>query len=290
MRDFVQAHTDHSRIWRGFDYCYPVISRRSKGLSLGININPGKACNFDCVYCEVDRARPPKRKDLDLGQMKEEMDVLLGLAASGEIFGMRPFCAAKKEQRRLNDMAFSGDGEPTAASEFADAVSLMAGLRRSHGLADVKLVLITNATKLQEDRVVGGIDALMENGGEIWTKLDAGLDALYRAINRSMVPLDAVISNLIFAGRRWPIIVQTLFLEWGGRAPSPPDLDAYVCRLRCILDAGASLQGLHLYTVARPTPEPAARPLPTAVMDEIAKYVASGLPGVSVDVFYGPVA
>ena len=60
------------RAWRTFDYCYPVISRRSKGVSLGVNLNPNKVCNFDCVYCEVDRITPPRRADVDLDQLEAE--------------------------------------------------------------------------------------------------------------------------------------------------------------------------------------------------------------------------
>jgi hypothetical protein len=187
-------------------------------------------------------------------------------------------------------MAFSGDGETTAAPEFPGAVSRLAGLRRGRGLDGVKLVLITNSTRLQEAGVVGGIDEMMENGGEIWAKLDSGLEAGYRAINRSGVPLGKITANLAFAGKRWPMVIQTMFLEWRGAAPSALELGAYLDSVGRLLDAGVKLQGLHLYTVARPTPEPAARPLSRAAMDEIAGLVAGGLPGVPVEAFYGPVA
>ena len=72
MTDLIKAHLDHRRVWRDFDYCYPVISRRSRGVSLGVNLNPDKVCNFDCVYCEVDRLTPAKRKDLDLDLLDKE--------------------------------------------------------------------------------------------------------------------------------------------------------------------------------------------------------------------------
>ena len=48
----------HDRAWRANRYVYPVVSRRSRGLSIGVNLNPDKACNFDCVYCQVDRRVP----------------------------------------------------------------------------------------------------------------------------------------------------------------------------------------------------------------------------------------
>ena len=38
-------------------FVYPVLSRRSGGISLGVNLNPDKVCNFDCIYCQVDRTR-----------------------------------------------------------------------------------------------------------------------------------------------------------------------------------------------------------------------------------------
>jgi len=53
----------HPRNWRENFYVYPVISRRSGGLSIGINLNPDTACNFDCVYCQVDRTSTPRVRD-----------------------------------------------------------------------------------------------------------------------------------------------------------------------------------------------------------------------------------
>ena len=126
--DLVRAHLDHRRVWADFDYCYPVISRRSKGVSLGVNLNPDKACNFDCVYCEVDRVTPAKRKDIDLDQLEREMAALLDLTLDGTLFRVAPFDSALPEQRHLNDIASSGDGEPTPGPEFADAVDRIATL------------------------------------------------------------------------------------------------------------------------------------------------------------------
>ena len=36
-----------------FKFVYPTLSRRSKGISIGVNLNPDKVCNFDCIYCQV---------------------------------------------------------------------------------------------------------------------------------------------------------------------------------------------------------------------------------------------
>jgi len=287
MSELVKAHLDHRRIWQDFTYCYPVISRRSKGVSLGVNLNPDKICNFDCVYCEVDRTSAGPRSDVDLDQMEREMAALLELTASGQLFTFPPFDSARPEQRRLNDIAFSGDGEPTTAPEFAGAVARIAALKARLGLDGVKLVLITDSSRLQAPGVVAGLDILMANQGEIWAKLDAGSEAYYREINRSKIPFARILDNLAATARRWPITIQTLFLQWRGEGPGAAEVDAYVQHLRHLRKVGA-LQGVQLYTVARPTPEPEAKPLSAEVMDALAGTVRLGLPDVPVEVFYGP--
>ena len=288
MTDLIKAHLDHRRIWRDFDYCYPVISRRSRGVSLGVNLNPDKVCNFDCVYCEVDRSTPPKRRDLDLDQLDRELGVLLDLVTSGELYEVSPFDTAGPTHRRLNDIAFSGDGEPTTARDFAEVVARVARLKAERGLDLVKLVLITDSSRLQAPEVVAGLETLMAHQGEIWAKLDAGTEAYYREIDRSAIPLDRILDNLLATARRWPIIIQTLFLEWQGRGPSAAELEAYCGRLEHILAQGGRLQAIQLYTVARPTPEAAARPLHHLEMDAIAASLRSRLPSLPVEVYYGP--
>lgn len=290
MTDLIKAHLDHRRVWRDFDYCYPVISRRSRGVSLGVNLNPDKACNFDCVYCEVDRLAPAKRKDLDLDLLDKELGLLLDLATSGEIYGIPPFDSARPEQRRLNDIAFSGDGEPTTAREFAEVVARVATLKKQRGLDLVKLVLITDSSRLQAPEVVKGLETLMANQGEIWAKLDAGTEAFYREICRSQVPFQKILDNLLATARRWPILIQTLFLRWKGQGPSAAEVAAYCDRLEAILAQGGRLRALQLYTVARPTPEAEARPLSRQEMDGLATQVGARLPGLPIEVYYGPEA
>lgn len=288
MDQLVKAHLDHRRTWQDFDYCYPVISRRSKGLSLGVNLNPDKICNFDCVYCEVDRVNPARRGDVDLDQLEREMATLLDLAASGELFATAPFDSTRPDHQRLNDIAFSGDGEPTTAREFPEAIERLARLKASRGLHNVKLVLITDSSRLLAPEVVRGLECLMQNQGEIWAKLDAGTEAYYREINRSKVPFTRILENLAQTGRRWPITLQTLFLEWKGQGPSEGEVEAYLSLVQALQHDGAQLQGLQLYTVARPTPEAAAKPLNPKTLDGLADRVRRGLPGLPVEVFYGP--
>lgn len=290
MNVLVKAHLDHRRSWEAFDYAYPVVSRRSKGVSLGVNLNPDKVCNFDCVYCEVDRKTPARRKDIDLDQLEREMAALLDLTLDGTLFRVSPFDTARPDQRRLNDLAFSGDGEPTTAREFPEVIARMAKLLDDRGLADVKLVLITDSSRLQAPEILRGLETMMARRAEIWAKLDAGTEAHYRAVDRSAIPFQRILDNLLATARRWPITIQTLFLSWQGQGPSEAEVEAYLGRLRDLLAGGGRLQGVQLYTVARPTPEPEARPLAAADLDRIAARLRSALPDLPVEVFYGPQA
>src|SRR6185369_686533 len=93
-----RAFTMHARLWQQNRYVYPVVSRRSKGISIGVNLNPDKVCNFDCIYCSVDRSKnssaPPPAwavRDVELAVLREELAAMLTTVKSGEIYRFDPF-------------------------------------------------------------------------------------------------------------------------------------------------------------------------------------------------------
>ncbi|MDZ7619574.1 MAG: hypothetical protein U1E05_21450, partial [Patescibacteria group bacterium] len=139
---------DHTRRFAENRYVYPVLSRRSGGISIGVNLSPDKTCNFRCAYCQVDRetkgARdlPPGTFAVDLGVLAEELDDMAEAVQSGRLFEGPRFSQTPAHLRRLNDIALSGDGEPTLCPQIAEAVAVCAAMRRKHRLDDVKLVLI----------------------------------------------------------------------------------------------------------------------------------------------------
>ncbi len=92
--------------------------------------------------------------------------------------------------RRLNDIAFSGDGEPTTYKNFDELMEKCASVKREAGLDDVKMVLITNASMFHRPHVERGLAVLDQNNGEIWAKLDAGTDEYYHLIERTPIPFD----------------------------------------------------------------------------------------------------
>src|SRR5262249_8510713 len=173
---------DPRRTYADNFYVYPVVSRRSKGISIGLNLNPDKICNFDCVYCQVDRTTPGSTRDVDVPGLLAELEEMLDLVTSGELFEWERFRVTPPELRRLNDIACSGDGEPTTCPEFLQIVQSVARIKQRRGLADVKLVLITNASMLHKPGVRQALTVLDAHQGEIWAKLEAGTEEYYRQV------------------------------------------------------------------------------------------------------------
>lgn len=265
--------SDHPRSFHANRYVYPVVSRRSRGISIGVNLSPDRQCNFHCVYCQVDRSAAGENQPLDPERLADELDHVIELVVTGRLFESPAFQNTPGPLRRLNDIALSGDGEPTACADFARAVTVCAAARRRRALADVKLVLITNGSLLLDDAVRGGLAVLYDNNGEIWAKLDAGTEEYYGRVNRSGVPFASILDNLTETARRWPLVVQTLFMRLNGRPPSDDELSAYVRRLRGIVDAGGRIDRVQIHTVARPPAESWVAPLADDLIDAIGDRV-----------------
>lgn len=279
-------HTQHERAFQRNRFVYPVLSRRSGGLSVGVNLNPDKVCNFDCIYCQVDRTTQSETCFVEFKQLLDELRNMLDWIGSGGIYEADKFRATPSSLRRLNDIAFSGDGEPTAYKNFDAIIDACAGVKRAANLDGVKMVLITNASMLHRLHVVRGLEILDANQGEIWTKLDAGTEPYYRQIGRTPVPFQQILDNIARAARTRPLVIQSLFMRVNGTPPAADELEAYCERLREIVASGGRLSLVQIYTVARRPAESSVAPLEGAEVDMIAELVRQRT-GLRVAAFYG---
>ena len=284
--DSARLFADHARTYRQNRFVYPVLSRRSRGISVGVNLNPDKVCNFDCIYCQVDRRSEAETRFVETEQLLAELDAMLGFVASGAIYADEKFANVPPEQRRLNDVAFSGDGEPTTHRNFDEIIAAAADLMQRHGLDDVKLVLITNASMFHRPHVQRGLEILDANNGEIWAKLDAGTEAYYQLVERTAIPFRRILDNITEAAQKRPIVIQSLFMRINNEPPSDAEIDAFCDRLNEVLAAGGRIKLVQIYTVARQPAESYVAPLSNAQVDAIATRVRerTGLPA---DTYYG---
>jgi wyosine [tRNA(Phe)-imidazoG37] synthetase (radical SAM superfamily) len=280
---------DHRRQWRDCLYVYPVVSRRSGGLSVGVNLNPNRQCTFGCVYCQIDRSSPRRLDFVDLEVLTVELQTVLAEVASGAIWTDPRFAATPARMRRIHDIAFSGDGEPTCHPEFDRAVAIARDARGEMDLPEVKLVVITNSTGLSRPAFRRALPILSAAGGQIWAKLDAGSEAYFQRINRPApgITLDQIVAEITTVAREMPVVLQTLLMALNGRPASPAEIEAYIGRVRQILDAGGRIELIQLHTIARSPAEAYVRYLPEAQLRILASRIAQALPEVPVEVYPG---
>lgn len=279
-------HTQHSRRFEENRFVYPVLSRRSAGISVGVNLNPDKVCNFDCIYCQVDRTTQSETRFVGTAQLLEELEGTLKLAASGELFELPKFKDTPPQFRRLNDIAFSGDGEPTTYRNFDEIIGACADLKRRLGLDAVKMVLITNASMFHRPHVQRGLAILDQNNGEIWAKLEAGTEEYFKLVDRTPIPFQQILDNITAAAKVRPLVIQALFMRVNGQPPSQEELEAFCDRLNEIVAAGGKLKLIQVYTVARRPAESYVAPLSDAEVDAIVDLV-QGRTGLPAQAFYG---
>lgn len=242
-------------------------------MSIGINLNPDTACNFDCVYCQVDRSNPRRAGHVDLDRLRDELDRMLAAATSGALFAEPEFAQTPAPFRRLTDVAFSGDGEPTTCPVFAEAVAIAAELKHKRAPEGTKLILITDACYLARPEVVAGLKIMDTSDGAIWAKLDAGTEAYYQRVNRPNFPLDHVIDNIVQTARARPVTIQSLFMRIEDQPPPEAEIEAYADRLNEIGEAGGRLAMVQICTVARPPAQRYVTSLSDAEVRRIAKSV-----------------
>lgn len=263
----------HSRLFEKNRFVYPVVSRRSQGVSVGVNLNPDKVCNFDCIYCQVDRRSESETRFVEMQQLLEELEAVLRLVSSGDLFQHPQFASTPKPLRRLNDIAFSGDGEPTTFRNFDEIIEAAAEVRRQHVPAEVRMVLITNASMFHREHVKRGLEILDRNNGQIWAKLDAGTEDYYKLIERTKIPFRQILDNITAAAIVRPIVIQSLFMNVNGVPPDDAEISAFCDRLQEVSDAGGKLELVQVYTVARQPAESFVTALTHSEVEHIASTV-----------------
>jgi histidinol dehydrogenase len=267
MALFINPIANHREREKGV-LVYPVHSRRSGGLSVGINLFPDKKfCPFDCPYCEVfpfstNAAFSPEQLEDDLRAV---------------------IAAALKQNIPIKDICFSGNGEPSLSPHFPQALELAARIRAELA-PSAELVLITNGAGLLQPQIF----SLLSNAAStppqlptthyplstthsqlnIWLKLDAGTPAWYQKMNRTDIPFKDLIAKIKEFTARAPVTIQTMLCAADGNAP-PDDESQTWETLILELAATGNIRKVQLYGKARPAPEdPKTSPLPIEYLEK----------------------
>jgi wyosine [tRNA(Phe)-imidazoG37] synthetase (radical SAM superfamily) len=238
---------DHDRDSAGMTYVYPVVSRRAKGVSIGINLNPNNACNWRCIYCQVPDLTRGAAPEIDLTKLEDELRTMLHEALHGNFMQQR----VPEEARRLEDIAFSGNGEPTSSAEFSAAIAIVERVLREFDLLGKLTVrLITNGSLIEKAGVLDAIRHLGQLNGEIWFKVDAATTDGIARINDVRLNPQGVVERLQLCAQACPTWVQTCVFALDGEPPSAPEIAAYIELLQ---QTSTTIAGVHLYGLARPS-------------------------------------
>lgn len=240
--------TDHSRDAAGMTYVYPVVSRRADGVSVGINLNPNNACNWRCIYCQVPGLTRGAAPEIDLALLERELSGFLHELLHGDFMATR----VPESARRINDIALSGNGEPTSAKAFVEVIELIGRVMAGFDLTGkIKLVLITNGSLLDKAYVQAGLQQIRALNGEVWFKLDSATREGLRRINHAELSPERVFANLQSAAGVCATWLQTCMFVMDDAAPSEPEQQAYLDFVRRIVTQALPVQGVLLYGLAR---------------------------------------
>lgn len=255
-------------------HVYPVVSRRARGVSVGINLNPNNACNWRCIYCQVPELKRGGPPPIDLGLLETELRTLLNALCHGDYLEQY----VPPDARRVVDVAFSGNGEPTSAREFSSAVALVGRVLDDFAMP-LPLRLITNGSLLGRSSVREGIRMIGQRQGEVWFKIDGVGAETTHLINGVYLQPGVVLGRLKVCAKLCQTWIQSCFFKLDGRPPSEDTLERYLVLLT---NAQEVLAGVHLYGLARASQQPEAgrlEALPAQWFEALAERIrdATGL-------------
>ena len=240
----------------------PVRSRRL-GWSLGLNISPidYKFCSFNCVYCQYGRTTICT---IDTSDWREDFPALDDFEKALE--------SALQENKEIDNITFSGNGEPALHPQFEELVDSARKLQREY-FPKAKLGVLSNSSTVTTEKVCR---ALAKLDFRIM-KLDTGDLVTFRKINR---PCPEVNYQAILNGLKSleDVTLQTMFIDGAIRNIGEQEVREWLERVGEIKPVKAQIYSLH-----RPTATTSLREVSAEKLEEIAVQTEEAT-GVAVEV------
>jgi wyosine [tRNA(Phe)-imidazoG37] synthetase (radical SAM superfamily) len=262
---------NHDRDVADYRYIYPVNSRRSGGLSIGINFNINNACNWRCVYCQVPDLTIGAAPELDFELLEAELADFLQDVLQGTFYQRFEI---EPERQVIKDIAISGNGEPTSVHDFTKAIALITRVVEQANILDpFQYVLISNGSLMHKTDVASGLQLFNQYHGQLWYKLDSATDIGREEINHAGISMQKQLDNLLSSAKLCSTWIQTCVLGFSSSKGQAGLLDlqeqqAYLALLAKVIEQ-VSLQGVMLYSLARPSLQPEAGIITTATMQQL---------------------
>ena len=235
----------------------PIHSRRL-GVSLGINLLPddGKACSFDCIYCECgfNKDHRPSHKMPSREEVRKTLEAKL---KEMQADGPNP-----------DVLTFAGNGEPTANPEFPEIINDTIALRDKY-FPKAKVSVLSNSTFITRPKV---FEALKKVDNNI-LKLDTVSEKYISAVDRPAGSYD--LQSLIDTMKQFNghIIIQTMIMkgEYKGRSVDNTGEEFIRPWLKTVREVGPEM--VMVYTIDRETPAHHLEKASREELDNIARRV-----------------
>lgn len=168
----------------------PINSRRFKK-SLGIDLSPNeKCCNFDCLYCELGKAKIKHKNEANLSveyiisELKKALDI----------------------HKDLDYISISANGEPTLYPNLKELVLEINKIKKN-----AKSLILSNASTIFDENIQ---KALLELDA-VKLSLDSVNEKVFRKIDRSNIDLSKIIQGIINFSNiyKGELVLECLVLE-----------------------------------------------------------------------------
>ena len=225
----------------------PIPSRRF-GMSLGIDLSPAsKQCNFDCLYCELDKAETVSKQT----QILEVEDIISQLKT------------ALANHKNIDVITFTANGEPTLYPKLSTLIDKVDKIK-----GNIKTLILSNGANIYEPEIqqtLSKIDIVKLSLDCVSKKCFKKLDRVDDSIDCSKI-VDGMIAFRQIHKKQ--LITETLFVktlndridEYGkiyealklikpnrvdiGTIDRPPAYDVQPVSYQTLLDIAASFENL----------------------------------------------
>ena len=148
---------------------YGPVSSRRLGPSLGINLMPTsqKLCSYNCIYCHYGFT---DIHSMILDEKKEHIPTPSEVKEALESY--------LAEDKKINYITFSGNGEPTLYPLFSEVVDIVKQVRDKY-VPSVKVAILSNSStvdRAETRKILEKLDIRI-------MKLDCGTEKNWRLLN-----------------------------------------------------------------------------------------------------------
>ncbi len=174
-------------------YIFGPVNSRRFGISLGIDLSPDiKSCNFDCLYCELEKNTPVDfiQNEPDVQQIITELKQFLS------------------KNRNIDVITITANGEPTLYSKLGLLVEEINKIK-----GDLKTLILSNASTIYKKEIRN----VLKNLDIVKLSLDSVDPDVFKKVDRpsSSVDLNKIVEGIKIFRKEYKslLVIEVLVVQ-----------------------------------------------------------------------------